>query len=432
MRKISIIIPMIAPDRAARCIAAIRANASIPGVEYEVIAERDTEGIGVPAMTARLTAMTSPDAEFVMFLTDGALPQPGFLINALAAMERLPDGRGLVALNDGVWNGTRAVCWLAHKSLHACLPDGQFYSTAYHHDYYDAELTDIAAEHDCYSYAEDARVAGEDRHSLEGNKGCETQKDDLRTYRRRKIMRRGPSLGIGIPLVGTFREDDFWLSFLTLRTSGFRLYVPHIPIGAFTKDISALRNDIVYQALEDGVSSLLLLDTDQAYPPDTVEKLLSCADSADIAVGPVHRRYPPFELMLKRGEPDAYVDVPEEEKYSGEVIPIDAAGTGCMLINTLTFCDLDAPWFELSTTPSGKTLGEDFYFCAKARAAGKRIVADTSIEIGHLARIRIDHMFRQAYVLFNEGKRRKATAQISKAVSDTTEHPRQGIRRSVI
>ena len=53
-----------------------------------------------------------------MFLGDDTIPQYGFYIRALHAMDNLPNRWGLVGLNDGIQNGNiLATHWLAHKKL---------------------------------------------------------------------------------------------------------------------------------------------------------------------------------------------------------------------------------------------------------------------------------------------------------------------------
>ena len=137
-----------------------------------------------------------------------------------------------------------------------------------------------------------------------------------------------------------------------------------------------------------GCSHLLMLDTDQVYPSDTISKLSS--HDADIVGAAVHRRYPPFDTILLRGEPGKYIHVSDEDCYSGSPIEVDATGTGCLLIDTAVFIEMERPWFEFGQTETGKTIGEDLLFCHKSRKLGKRIIVDTSIEVDHLTTFRVD------------------------------------------
>jgi hypothetical protein len=416
---VSIIIPIVRPEKATRCIDALLAGGSnvklengsitalIDGYPCEILTEIDTDHIGAPLMVKRLTGRTLADC--VMFLGDDTIPQRGIIGASMGAMSMFPDGWGLVALNDGIWNGTMPTHWLAHKKL---LPycEGEFFSTAYAHCFCDNELKDIAIEIDRYTYAPEAVLIHDHPHvTHEGYDEhykraylMETFMADQRTFWRRKIARHGERLAIGLPLTGHFRDDDFWLSLLAMeKPMDLRIYTPEIGVGEFGRDIAILRNSLVHQALSDGYSHLVLFDTDQDFPDDTLHKVWSHHSKAAVVLGPVHRRYPPFELILFRGEPDKYLSVPDEEKYSGGLIDIDAGGSGCMLLDLRHIVEIPYPWFELRETPAGKPLGEDIGLCAKIRARGGQIVADTSIVIDHLARVRINREFHEVYSRLN-------------------------------
>jgi hypothetical protein len=177
-------------------------------------------------------------------------------------------------------------------------------------------------------------------------------------------------------------------------------YEPTVPIGEFARDIAHNRNDLIRMALMDGVSHLIMMDTDQIYPPDVLIKLIAwAARGKDCVIAPVHRRYEPFELILMRGEdPDHYSHVSDEECYSGKMIEVDAGGAGCFMVSMLAVLELMEPWFTLDAkTPSGEDMGEDIAFFWKLRQKGVPIWADTSIEIDHLAEIVINREFREIW-----------------------------------
>lgn len=426
---ISIIIPVIRPEKAKRCVEAIIsqtkgwfssenpvAGGRVDGVEFEVIIMPDSNGIGCPAMVKMLTRMSRGD--LIMFLGDDTIPEPGFLSAALNAMESLPGGWGVVGLNTqddrpGVGFNPRAH-WMAHRKMLEHIPGGDFFSLEYHHCYGDDELQDIAMELGRWTVAEDCRILHD--HPVNGtaeyDEGYQKAYDgrvelDRKTYYRRKIQRKGLNIGVGLPITGTQTHRLFAASYrqaiytyLALDGSpSIREYEPTVPIGQFAREVAHNRNDLVRQALEDGVSHLIMLDTDQIYPSDLIIKLAAwAARGKDVVIGPVHRRYEPFELILMRGKDlDSLVSVPDEEKYSGEMIEVDAGGAGCMMFSMLAALELDDPWFELGTTPGGYTLGEDVSFFWKLRQKGYRIWADTSIEIGHLAEIIINREFHEIF-----------------------------------
>lgn len=400
---VSIIIPVVRPEKSARCIEAI-ANDIGNGAGIEVLARQDREGIGCPRMVAKLTAMAQ--GEHVMFLGDDTIPQPGFLRAALDAMAALPDGWGLVCLNDGIHNGAFATHWLASKKLLEHLPGGEFFHTGYRHCFCDRELTDIARELGRYVYAPEAKIIHDHPHVTgeacdEGYRRAyqmDAYQHDQLLYWRRKYERAGFKLGIGFPLVDPDVPAQFMVSVLNMVPDEYSLFVPRFPAGKFCDSIASVRNDIVEQALEAGCTHLLMADTDQVYPADTIQKLLS--HGKGIVGVAVHRRWPPFDLILMRGELGSYTHVPEDECYSGDLVPVDATGTGCVLFDMRVFLDIPRPWFEFGRL-NGKPIGEDIHLCSKARQAGFEIFVDTSIQVEHLTTLRVNRAVRDLYRVIN-------------------------------
>jgi predicted peroxiredoxin len=130
-----------------------------------------------------------------------------------------------------------------------------------------------------------------------------------------------------------------------------------------------------------------MLDTDQVYPRDTLTKLLS--HEVDIAGVLVHKRWAPFNPVMLRGTLGKYIIVEDEEMYSGDLVEVDATGTGCLLFDMRVFDKVKYPWFKFSVI-NEKPVGEDIYFCSKARQSGVRIFVDTSIEVGHLTTMEVN------------------------------------------
>lgn len=154
---ISIIIPIIRPDRVKECISAIREHSD--GIEYEMITMNDDKRIGAPKMVKKLVELANFD--LIMFLGDDTVPQPGFLKEALSVMGEFEDGWGLVGLNDGTvlcdMPGVPATHWLAHKKLLDCL-DGEFFHTGYWHCFCDNELTERCRGLSRYRRADNAMI----------------------------------------------------------------------------------------------------------------------------------------------------------------------------------------------------------------------------------------------------------------------------------
>jgi len=198
-------------------------------------------------------------------------------------------------------------------------------------------------------------------------------------------------LAIGIPCSFPMVYTGFFDSFIQMEKPDF-VYAP-----AKNGPISEMRDYIVKRALSMNCSHLLFMDTDQIYEKDTITKLL--AHNLQVVHARVYRRYPPFDsLMYEIGEDGYYT---EKEGYNdGDLVSVDACGTGCVLYNTDVFRTIPEPWFEMVYVKSngqiGKT-GEDFNFCEKLKKAGYDILVDTSIKIGHLGLVEVNQDFSALY-----------------------------------
>ena len=155
---ISIIIPVIRPEKAKRCVTAIETNSGIDSSLYEIITEEDTERIGAPKMIKKMTDACTGD--MVCFLGDDTIPYLGFLKYALEAMATLPDGWGMVGFDDNLRPGGRvkaATHWLCDRRLLPLL-EGEFFHVGYRHCFCDNELCLRATELGRYVFCEKAFI----------------------------------------------------------------------------------------------------------------------------------------------------------------------------------------------------------------------------------------------------------------------------------
>lgn len=156
------------------------------------------------------------------------------------------------------------------------------------------------------------------------------------------------------------------------------------PIFATNGPIDGLRTSIVIDAIAMNASHLLMPDLDQTYPVNTITKLLS--HNLPVVGAMVHRRYPPFDPLLLKGNINTYENIEEWEE--GELVEVDATGSGCLLYDMKVFRELPPPWFKFRPNPDTErtgVVGEDIGFCSDLRKAGYKIYIDTSIKCGHLS-----------------------------------------------
>lgn len=161
---------------------------------------------------------------------------------------------------------------------------------------------------------------------------------------------------------------------------------------------------------------LLMLDSDHRVPVAAFDRLISAAhDKARPVVAglyfsarPSGGLYPRPVPTIFRAGPDGLVpvfDIPPDQ-----VIPIDAAGTGCLLVHRSALEALRDPapahlrdwcWFADGPDGQGRWLSEDLTFCARLRAVGVPIHAHTGAMLPHHKRFWLtdDHhnLWRQTH-----------------------------------
>lgn len=406
--KVSIIIPVVRPEGAARCAMAIRNVEAAEGLgQSQILTVEDTDGIGCPEMVKRLTRMAKHD--LVMFLGDDTIPQSGFLKAALDEMENLPDGWGVVGLNTEDPSGSNPYAhWMAHKKMLEHIPGGSFFPTDYKHCFCDAELKDIAHELGRWSFAKKSMI----EHDHPVNKRNMDDKDyeraygngrwaqDHKTYiirkRERMAAKHGTRLALAFPLTDIWTYSQFTFSILSVVMNHLTLSIKNnesmhltILMPNFPGQVDVIRNDLVKQAQLDGCTDILMMDTDQMYPDaDMIQKLL--AHKLPVVGAKVHRRYPPFDPILLRGKLGELKPIPDDEIVGGGLVKVDAIGCGCVMFDMAVFDEIENPWFELTTGPAGVPIGEDVGFCMKLKERGIDIIVDCSIDVKHLALMAVD------------------------------------------
>lgn len=199
-------------------------------------------------------------------------------------------------------------------------------------------------------------------------------------------------LAVGIPCNFPFVPVSFMYSFLHMDRPTFTLL--HSDNGP----IDTLRNDLVEKALEISATSLIMMDTDMVYHPQTITKLLS--HKLPVVGALCFRRYPPFDSIVLRKvnineQYDSYESVEEWEE--GELLECDATGAGCLMFDMEVFRKLPYPWFKFVKQENGAVIGEDIGFCQDLKKAGYKIFVDTSVPAGHLTTLCVNQATSRLY-----------------------------------
>lgn len=139
--------------------------------------------------------------------------------------------------------------------------------------------------------------------------------------------------------------------------------------------IAENRNYLAVRAIKGEYNYLMMVDDDMAFPPDTLEKLLSYnKDIVGVNSHPTAGESLTYEPIKGEGNSDI-----------GSLMECNKVGTGIILIKTEIFNKIPRPWFSFKTSELGNTLnGEDWMFCLKAREAGYKVWVNKTLEIGHV------------------------------------------------
>ena len=141
-----------------------------------------------------------------------------------------------------------------------------------------------------------------------------------------------------------------------------------------SSDVAWSRNEAVRQALDGEYSHLMFLDSDMHFPADTLTRLLG------------HGKPIVGATYVRRCEPYSLLGAFEKPAETGLVEALELPA-GCLLINVAVLRKISWPWFKWEYGDEvGARLGEDLYFCRKAREAGLRVYCDMDLSkaLGHV------------------------------------------------
>lgn len=164
-------------------------------------------------------------------------------------------------------------------------------------------------------------------------------------------------------------------------------------------DIARGRSMMATAALHDGFDDIVWIDSDVEFSADGVEALLS----HDVTV--VGGIYP---VKGQRRLPVRPIEVPTELTLGegGGLLEVMYLPTGFLLTRREVYEDIQTklalprcdaadgpgivPFFLSLVVPDGegghRYLSEDYSFCHRAREAGHKVHADTSVRLGHVGR----------------------------------------------
>jgi GT2 family glycosyltransferase len=143
------------------------------------------------------------------------------------------------------------------------------------------------------------------------------------------------------------------------------------------------RNNLVKTAIENKADYVLFIDADMRFPKDTL-KILMAHNKDIIGVNATTRSEPvmPTAKTIQINENGSITWLPVYSNKMSGISKVDGIGCGVLLIRTSVFKKIERPYFYFEQLPNEKILGEDIYFCIKARDVGIDTWVDHNLSIG--------------------------------------------------
>lgn len=156
--------------------------------------------------------------------------------------------------------------------------------------------------------------------------------------------------------------------------------------------IANQRAELTLDAMREGCSHVLFIDSDMRFPQDMISRLL--AHDLDIVATNCARRRIPTGPTAQIYKPDGERELIWTMPDSAGLQEVHSVGMGVMMIKSSVFKALAEPWYETPWRHDKRGyIGEDVYFCRKARDAGFKILIDHDVskEIGHVGMFEFKH-----------------------------------------
>lgn len=198
---------------------------------------------------------------------------------------------------------------------------------------------------------------------------------------------------IGLPSNGFIRVETALSVVVSVTSSPNCLFKLEAPVGCY---IHQLRKHIATEAIKCGSSHLMFIDSDMVFPSDGIAKLLH--HNKPIIGADYNYKFLPKRSITKL-DPDKLnpAHIQDDPDFPGnkliganrpkEPFEVRAVGTGFMLIQTWVFEKIPQPWFWFEHRDN-EMVGEDTYFCDRARENGISVWCDPTIPIEHIGTAR--------------------------------------------
>jgi hypothetical protein len=159
------------------------------------------------------------------------------------------------------------------------------------------------------------------------------------------------------------------------------------------------REEMVATALLGGATHILFLDSDMTFPEDAFHRLFSRNEPL-VAANYVKRCLPTSPNAVTLMSQPLFT-LPD----STGLEECQSVGAGLMLIKAEVFESMPRPWFDTywfeDDEGNRRMIGEDVYFCHKAKAAGFKTMIDHDVSqnVGHVGTFEFIHPMAQIDVV---------------------------------
>lgn len=158
--------------------------------------------------------------------------------------------------------------------------------------------------------------------------------------------------------------------------------------------LAEARNQLVDGFARSDCEWLLFVDSDMVFAADMPQRLLAAGHPIVGALCRTSEGKPTMFRFL-----NAELDSERVTEWDdGEIVEVDATGTGCLLVHRSVFARMKEafatlpsgaenpyPWFvEGMTSLKGDPFGEDTAFMVRARSLGIPVFVHTGVKVGHV------------------------------------------------
>ena len=195
-----------------------------------------------------------------------------------------------------------------------------------------------------------------------------------------KMIQPKKKILIAIPTAKNIEPDTFKSIYDLIVPDGYETMFQYF----YGYNIDQIRNLIADWTIN-GFDYLFSVDSDIAFPPDTLARLL--AHDKPVVSGLYIQRKPGQHILeiYEHTATGGVTNMPYGKLKGRPLVEVAGCGFGCTLVKSEVFRDIGYPQFKYySALSMDGTVSEDVDFCRKAREKGYSIWADPSILCRHI------------------------------------------------